>query len=56
MSFVAVVHVPAFIEDRMIYVKDRANGLYGSTAFMVSNFLIGLPYFFITAFVSSTSI
>jgi ABC-type multidrug transport system ATPase subunit len=54
MSFMAVVYVPAFLEDRAVYVKDRANGLYGSTAFIASNFLIGLPYLFIIAFVSST--
>lgn len=54
MSFMAVVYVPAFLEDRMVFTKDRANGLYGSTAFMLSNFLIGLPYLFIIAFVSST--
>ena len=24
--------------------KDRANGLYGPTAFMLANFIIGLPY------------
>jgi ABC-type multidrug transport system ATPase subunit len=54
MSFMAVVYVPAFLEDRTVYIKDRANGLYGSTAFMISNFLIGLPYLFIITFVSST--
>jgi ABC-type multidrug transport system ATPase subunit len=54
MSFMAVVYVPAFLEDRSVYTKDRANGLYGSTAFIVSNFLIGLPYLFIIVFVSST--
>jgi ABC-type multidrug transport system ATPase subunit len=54
MSFMAVVYVPAFLEDRAVYIKDRANGLYGSTAFILSNFLIGLPYLFTIAFVSST--
>ena len=44
MSFMAVAYVPAFLEDRAIFVKERANGLYGPTAFLVSNFVIGLPY------------
>lgn len=44
MSFMAVAYVPAFLEDRDMYVKDRANGLYGSAVFLVSNFIIGLPY------------
>ncbi|KAL8686277.1 MAG: hypothetical protein Q9218_007216 [Villophora microphyllina] len=44
MSFMAVAYVPAFLEDRATFIKERANGLYGATAFMISNFLIGLPY------------
>lgn len=44
MSFMAVAYVPAFLEDRATFTKERANGLYGVTPFMVSNFLIGLPY------------
>lgn len=44
MSFMAVAYVPAFLEDRATFTKERANGLYGVTPFMISNFLIGLPY------------
>lgn len=44
MSFMAVAYVPAFLEDRATFIKERANGLYGATAFMIANFLIGLPY------------
>jgi hypothetical protein len=44
MSFMAVAYVPAFLEDRSTFVKERANGMYGATAFVTSNFIIGLPY------------
>lgn len=44
MSFMAVAYVPSFLEDHAAFVKERANGLYGSAVFMLSNFLIGLPY------------
>lgn len=44
MSFMAVAYVPAFLEDRNTFVKERANGMYGATAFVISNFVIGLPY------------
>ncbi|KAH8891485.1 P-loop containing nucleoside triphosphate hydrolase protein [Thozetella sp. PMI_491] len=53
MSFMAVVYVPAFVEDRAVFVKDRANGLYGSAAFAMANFFIGLPYLFAIALTSS---
>jgi ABC-type multidrug transport system ATPase subunit/ABC-type multidrug transport system permease subunit len=53
MSFMAVAYVPAFLEDRAMYVKERANGLYGPTSFVIANFLIGLPYLFAIAIIFS---
>ena len=44
MSFMAVAYVPAYLEDRKIFIKERANGFYGASSFLVANFLIGLPY------------
>lgn len=47
MSFMAVAYVPAFLEDYFTFHKERANGLYGATSFLVSNFIVGIPYLFI---------
>lgn len=49
MSFMAVAYIPSFLEDRASLVKDRANGLYGVTPFLISNTLIGLPFLAIIA-------
>ncbi|KAK2865079.1 hypothetical protein FQN49_003927 [Arthroderma sp. PD_2] len=46
MSFMAVAYVPSFLEDRATFIKERANGLCGATSFVVSNFLIGMPFLF----------
>ncbi|KAL9005253.1 MAG: hypothetical protein Q9188_001975 [Gyalolechia gomerana] len=53
MSFMAVAYVPAFLEDRGTFIKERANGLYGATPFMISNFLIGIPYLFLISLIFS---
>lgn len=53
MSFMAVAYVPAFLEDRQQFVKERANGLYGAAELVVSNFLVGLPYLFLFSAVFS---
>lgn len=45
----SIAYIPAFLEDRALYVKERGNGLYGPTAFLLTNFLIGIPYLFTTA-------
>ncbi|PHH66124.1 hypothetical protein CDD81_187 [Ophiocordyceps australis] len=53
MAFTASSYAPAFIEDYKQFVKARRNGLYGATEFMVSNFIAGIPYTFITALTHS---
>lgn len=55
MSFMAVAYVPAFLEDRATFVKERANGLYGAAPFVISNFIIGLPYLFSIAVLFSVA-
>lgn len=44
MSFMAVAYVPSFLEDRAAFIKERANGLYGPLSFVISNFIIGIPF------------
>ncbi|KAH7305503.1 ATP-binding cassette sub-family G member 5 [Stachybotrys elegans] len=46
MSFMAVAYVPAFLEDLHTFQQERANGLVGPMAFILSNFVIGLPFLF----------
>ncbi|KAJ5908791.1 hypothetical protein N7495_001473 [Penicillium taxi] len=53
MSFMAVAYVPAFLEDRATFVKERANGLYGATPFVIANLLIGLPFLFLISILFS---
>ncbi|KAL5417901.1 hypothetical protein PMIN03_001390 [Paraphaeosphaeria minitans] len=47
MSFMAVAYIPAYLEDLSLYTKERLNGLYGPAAFVVANFLVGIPYLFV---------
>jgi len=53
MSFMAVAYIPAFLEDRALFMKERANGLYGPTSFIVANFITGIPYLFLIAMLFS---
>jgi ABC-type multidrug transport system permease subunit len=47
MSFMAVAYIPAFLEDRALFIKERANGLYGPSSFILANFITGIPYLFL---------
>lgn len=53
MSFMAVAYVPSLIEDLWTFNKEYANGLYGPLSFMVSNFLIGVPWLFLITMIFS---
>ncbi|KAL6837345.1 P-loop containing nucleoside triphosphate hydrolase protein [Trichoderma camerunense] len=53
MSFMAVAYVPAFLEDFNTFKQERANGLVGPLAFLMSNFIIGLPFLFIITIIFS---
>ncbi|SCO01486.1 related to ATP-binding cassette protein [Fusarium fujikuroi] len=53
MNFMAVAYVPAFIEDRLQYVKEHHNGLYGAAELIISNFFIGVPYLFLISILFS---
>lgn len=49
MSFMAVAYVPAFLEDLSTFQLERANGLVSPLPFILSNFVIGLPFLFVIA-------
>lgn len=53
MSFMAVAYIPAFLEDRATFIKERNNGLYGPTSFIIANFFIGIPYLFLISILFS---
>jgi len=44
MSLMAVTSIPAYLEDRAVFQRERALGLYGPWLFVLSNFLVGLPF------------
>lgn len=53
MSFMSVAYIPAYLEDYFAYTKENANGLYGPLPFVVSNFIIGLPFLFFIVIIFS---
>ncbi|KAH8781222.1 P-loop containing nucleoside triphosphate hydrolase protein [Diaporthe sp. PMI_573] len=56
MSFMAVAYVPAWLEDRLQYVKESSTGLYSAAHLVLSNFLIGtVPLFMIALGFSAIS-
>lgn len=44
LAFVSVAGIPSFIEERAVFNKERANGLYSSLPFLLSNSIVNAPF------------
>ena len=43
----SVAGIPAFLEERQVFVRERMNGLYGPGAYVLANSIVTLPYLFV---------
>jgi ABC-type multidrug transport system ATPase subunit len=46
LAFMSVAGIPAFLEERSVFIRERRNGLYGPTPFLISNTLVSMPFLF----------
>lgn len=49
MVFMSVSVLPAFLEEKAVFVKERANGAYGSSAFVLAHTIVDLPFMLLQA-------
>lgn len=56
LGFMSVAGIPAFLEERSVFLRERKNGLYGPLPFVLSNTVVTLPFMFICAFAFSVII
>ena len=47
LAFMAVAGIPSFLEERHVFLTERANGLYGVESYLLSNFLVSMPFLLI---------
>ena len=47
LGFMSVAGIPAFLEERQVFVRERMNGLYGPGPYVLANSLVTLPYLFV---------
>ncbi|KAJ3295413.1 hypothetical protein HDU76_006838, partial [Blyttiomyces sp. JEL0837] len=50
LSFMSVAGIPAFLEERSVFVRERHNGLYKTGPYVLANTLVNIPFLFICAF------
>jgi len=49
LCFMSVAGIPAIIEDKANFEKERANGAYGVASYVLANTLVGIPFIFLIA-------
>ena len=49
LGFMSVAGIPAFLEERQVFIRERLNGQYGAGPYVLANSLVTLPYLFICA-------
>ncbi|KAK3027454.1 hypothetical protein RJ639_041060 [Escallonia herrerae] len=47
LTFMAIGGFPSFVEDMKVFERERLNGHYDSTAFVIGNTLSSVPYLFV---------
>lgn len=54
MIFMSVSVLPAYLEERSVLMRERANGAYSVAAYILSHTLYEIPYVFILAIMASS--
>ncbi|GAA5850639.1 hypothetical protein JCM9279_006370 [Rhodotorula babjevae] len=46
LGFMSVAGIPAFLEERAVFIRERANGLYSPGQYLLATTLVSLPFLF----------
>lgn len=54
VTFMSIGGFPSFVEDMKVFQRERMNGHYGVTAFVISNTISAMPFLILITFISGT--
>lgn len=54
VTFMSIGGFPSFVEDMKVFQRERMNGHYGVTSFVIGNTLSGMPFLILITFLSGT--
>ncbi|BGP05738.1 hypothetical protein JCM10049v2_001551 [Rhodotorula toruloides] len=49
LGFMSVAGIPSFLEERAVFIRERANGLYSPAQYLLATTLVSLPFLFVCA-------
>ncbi|KAL9224349.1 hypothetical protein vseg_000392 [Gypsophila vaccaria] len=54
LTFMSIGGFPSFVEDMKVFQRERQNGHYGVTSFVISNTISSIPFLILITFMSGT--
>ncbi|KAI8020011.1 ABC transporter G family member 11 [Camellia lanceoleosa] len=54
VTFMSIGGFPSFVEDMKVFQRERLNGHYGVTAFVIGNTISAMPFLVLITFISGT--
>ncbi|EPS70703.1 hypothetical protein M569_04057, partial [Genlisea aurea] len=54
VTFMSIGGFPSFVEDMKVFQRERLNGHYGVSAYVISNTLSAMPFLILITFISGT--
>lgn len=54
VTFMSIGGFPSFVEDMKVFQRERLNGHYGVTSFVIGNTLSAMPFLILITFISGT--
>ncbi|KAK4749050.1 hypothetical protein SAY87_026499 [Trapa incisa] len=54
MTFMSIGGFPSFVEDMKVFQRERQNGHYGVTAFVLGNTISSMPFLMLISLISAT--
>lgn len=56
LTFMSIAGFPAFVEDMKVFIRERLNGYYSPSSFVVANTAASSPFIFLIAAVSTVCV
>jgi len=56
LTFMSIAGFPAFAEDMAVFLRERMNGYYGVSTFVIANSLASAPFLFLISILSSVTV
>jgi ABC-type multidrug transport system permease subunit len=56
MIFMSISVLPMYLEERQVFIRERANASYSVASYLIAHFCFELPFVFLLSLVCSSTV